>query len=179
MSDVGDFMDAALQREGSRSRANDDRERLRSNLEFYGASVGAIRGTIRDAARRYPGLSHDEVTALSSELWAVPVFERRLAAVVLLQSNVGMLGASDLTRLEGFVRSGRVAALVDPLAADVIRPLVESLDRVERARADVVLMRWSHEPDDWLRHAARRTMWSPRRDPSPLGRPPTVGNSVR
>ena len=154
VSDAADFVDAALQREGSWYRAVDDRERLQSDLVFYGASVGAIRGTIRDTARRHPGLGHDEVTALSSELWAVPVFERRLAAVVLLQSNVGLLIASDLTRLEGFVRSAALAALVDPLAADVIRPLLESLDAPSRGRADTVLDRWRADGDEWLRRAA-------------------------
>jgi len=154
VSDAADFVDVALQREGSWSRAADDRERLQSDLEFYGASVGAVRGAIRDASRRYPGLTHDEVTALSSELWAIPVFERRLAAVVLLQSKVRMLVASDLTRLEGFVRSAALAALVDPLAADVIRPLIERLDAVSRGRADTVLDRWRDDGDAWLRRAA-------------------------
>jgi hypothetical protein len=154
VSDAADFVNVALQREGSWSRAADDRERLQSDLEFYGASVGAVRGAIRDASRRYPGLTHDEVTALSSELWAIPVFERRLAAVVLLQSKVRMLVASDLTRLEGFVRSAALAALVDPLAADVIRPLIERLDAVSRGRADTVLDRWRDDGDAWLRRAA-------------------------
>ena len=57
--------------------------------------------------RRYRDLVHDDITALSSELWAVPVFERRLAAIVLLQSRV-TLKNTDLTRIEGFV-PGRAA----------------------------------------------------------------------
>ncbi|MCU1404270.1 MAG: alkylation repair protein, partial [Glaciihabitans sp.] len=135
MSEAGEFVDSTLQREGTWYRAADDKARLDGELEFYGSSVGAVRGTIRDAAKRYPGLSHDEVTALSSELWAVPVFERRLAAIVLLQSNLPLLKASDLTRIEGFVRSGQLRELVDPLATDVIGPLLEALDPVGRGRA--------------------------------------------
>jgi len=156
VTDAGDFVDAALQRESSEYRAADDRERIGgdSGLAFYGASVGAVRGTVRDAARRYPGMAHDEVAALASELWSVAVFERRLAAVVLLQSNVRLLDNSDLTRIEGFVRSARLRELVDPLAVDVIGPMVESLDATHRARADVALDRWAHEPDVWLRRAA-------------------------
>ena len=125
-----------------------------SGLRFYGASVGAVRGTVRNAGRRYPGLSRDEVTALSSELWAVPVFERRLAAVVLLQTHVMLLTNSDLTRLEGFIREARVRDLVDPLAVDVVGPLVDGLDVLGRVRADSVLDRWVREPDAWLRRAA-------------------------
>lgn len=67
---------------------------------------------------------------------AVPVFERRLAAVVLLQSHLAVLDNSDLTRIEGFLRGARLRELADPLAVDV------------------VLERWLQDPDPWLRRAA-------------------------
>ncbi|QCB97437.1 DNA alkylation repair protein [Arthrobacter sp. PAMC25564] len=159
MSDAGDFIDSSLQREGDWHRAAAARARLGSGLDgrelrFYGASVGAVRGTVRDALRRHTGMAHDDITALSSELWEVPVFERRLAAIVLLQSRLTVLGNLDLTRIEGFVRSARLRGLVDPLAVDVIGPLVEGLDVLGRVRADSVLDRWVREPDAWLRRAA-------------------------
>ncbi|TFD34225.1 DNA alkylation repair protein [Cryobacterium cryoconiti] len=154
MSDAGSFVDATLQAEGDPYRAAADKARLGSDLQFYGASVGAVRGTIRDVARRHPGLTHDDVTALCSELWAVPVFERRLAAVVLLQSNVRRLDNSDLTRIEGFVRSAGLRELVDPLAVNVVGPLLERLDAPGRARAETVLERWAGDTDRWLRRAA-------------------------
>jgi hypothetical protein len=154
MSDAGDFVDASLQREGSWIRAEEAQAKTGSGLRFYGSSVGAVRGTIRDVFRRHQDLSHDDITALSSELWAVPVFERRLAAIVLLQSSVPLLTNSDLTRIEGFVRGARLRALVDPLAVDVVGPLVAGLDPQARARADGVLDRWVLEPDVWLRRAA-------------------------
>ncbi|MFF2244043.1 DNA alkylation repair protein [Arthrobacter sp. NPDC058130] len=164
MSEAGEFIDLSLQREGSWHRADELASRLEQEpggrgLRFYGASVGAVRGTVRDAGRRYPGLSRDEITALSSELWgsqlsAAPVFERRLAAVVLLQTNVKLLTNSDLTRLEGFIREARLRDLVDPLAIDVVGPLVDGLDVLARVRADSVLDRWVREPDAWLRRAA-------------------------
>lgn len=154
MSDVADFVDAALQREGSWYRAEAEKARLGSDLEFYGASVGAVRGTIRDAGRRYPKLTHDDITRLSSELWSVPVFERRLAAIVLLQSHVRILFNSDLTRIEGFVREGRLRALVDPLALDVIGPLLEALGEKSRVRAEKALDRWASDDDVWVRRAA-------------------------
>jgi DNA alkylation repair enzyme len=151
---AADFIDAALQYEASWYRAQEDQARLGGGLRFYGSSVGAVRGTIRDAARRHPGLSHDEITALCSELWEVPVYERRLAAIVLLQSNVALLLVSDLTRIEGFVRSAGLRELVDPLAGDVIRPLVASLDARDRARASTVLARWRRDGDAGLARAA-------------------------
>ena len=116
--------------------------------------MGAVRGTIRDLGNRYPWLGHDEITTVSSELWAVPVFERRLAAIVLLQTHVRLLDNSDLTRLEGFLRDARTPTLADPLIREVISPLVEALDAPGRVRANTALIRWSTDSNPWLRHAA-------------------------
>ena len=153
MSDAGDFIRAALEYEGDVWRAQDVRDRLGAGLDSTGASVGAVRGTVRDALRKFRGLEHDELTALASELWAVPVFERRLAAIVLLQTSVPVLKHTDLTRIEGFVRAGRVPELADPLAADVIGPLLERLDGTPRTKAESVLDRWMQD-EPWLRRAA-------------------------
>ena len=154
MSDAGNFIDAALQREGSWLRAEALESRLGNGLRYYGASVGAVRGTVRDALGRHRGLGHDDITALSSELWSVPVLERRLAAAVLLQAKVRLLDNGDLTRIEGFLRSAKLPELADPLAVDVVGPLVSGLDLLARVRADSVLDRWAREPDAWLRRAA-------------------------
>ncbi|MCX6500683.1 MAG: DNA alkylation repair protein [Arthrobacter sp.] len=155
MSDAGDFIDGALQRESSWQRAEEAQARFGPDLKCYGASVGAVRGAVRDALRRYRNLGHDDLTALSSELWAVPVFERRLAAVVLLQSRVAVLDNSDLTRIEGFLRVAGVRELADPLAVDVVVPLIAGLDGARRGRSEAVLERWLQAPDPWLRRSAR------------------------
>ncbi|MFH5877719.1 DNA alkylation repair protein [Arthrobacter sp. NA-172] len=154
MSDAAEFIDEALRRESSWLRAEEAEARLGAGLRFYGSSIGAVRGTVRDALRRHSRLTHDEVTALSSELWEPPVFERRLAAIVLLQTNIQLLTNSDLTRLEGFVREGKLRELVDPLAVDVIGPLIAGLDGQAKTRAEGVLQRWVGGTDQWLRRAA-------------------------
>ena len=154
MSDPGEFVDAALQLEATWQRAIDDEARIGTDLQFYGASVGAVRGTIRDVTQRYPRLGHDEITALSSELWHPPVFERRLAAIVLLQTHVRLLDNSDLTRLEGFLRDARTPALAEPLIGEVISPLIGGLDAPGRARANMALARWAADSNPWLRYAA-------------------------
>ncbi len=147
-------MDYTLQRESSWEKADEASERLGEALKVYGASVGAVRGTVRDALKRYKNLHHDDITALSSELWEEPVFERRLAAVVLLQTKVGVLVNTDLTRIEGFIRRAGTRELVDPLAADVVRPLVARLEGLAKERAERVLERWATDPDPELQHAA-------------------------
>lgn len=154
------FIDTTLQNEGAWYRAEDVESRMHGGLGSYGASVGAVRGTVRDAGRKFKSLGHDDVTALASQLWGQPgpgrrpVYERRLAAVVLLQSRVALLRHSDLTRLEGFIRSARTAELVEPLIADVVVPLLAALDGTGRQKAAVVMARWHQDPDEWVRHAA-------------------------
>jgi hypothetical protein len=135
MSEAADFIDESLQYESTWERAEEYELRLGSAHEYYGASVGAVRGTVRNAARRYPGLSHDEVLALASELWARPVYERRLAAVVLLQANRDLLRSRDLTRIEGFLRSAPLREIADPLVIDVVGPLLLGLGGQEGPRA--------------------------------------------
>ena len=154
MSEAGDFVDRALQYEATWERAAEWQASLGDELEVYGASVGAVRGTVRDLARRHKNMTHDEVTALSSELWNMPVYERRLAAIVLLQANVKRLDNTDLTRIEGFLRGAVLHELVDPLTVDVVLPLVQGLSGVNRARADATLARWARDGDPWLRRAA-------------------------
>ncbi|WP_105034611.1 DNA alkylation repair protein [Cryobacterium aureum] len=154
MSDAGDFVDRTLQYEATWERAAEWQASLGTALEVYGASVGAVRGTIRDLARRHKNMGRDEVTALSSELWNVPVFERRLAAIVLLQANVTRLDNTDLTRIEGFLRGAGLPALVDPLTFDVVLPLVQRLSGAHRLRADAALARWAQDGDPWLLRAA-------------------------
>lgn len=155
------FIDQTLQNEGTWYRADDVEGRLGGRLASYGASVGAVRGTVRDALRKFRDLDHDGVVFLASALWGVPkpgsrpVFERRLAAVVLLQARVPVLGHADLTRLEGFLRSARTSELTQPLITDVLDPLLGALEGQDRKRALAVLERWQADPDHQLRAAAR------------------------
>lgn len=154
------FIDRTLQNEGAWYRADDVVSRLGGVLASYGSSVGAVRGTVRDALRKFKELDHDGVVMLASVLWgqpkpgARPVFERRLAAVVLLQSRSGLLRHSDLTRIEGFLRSAGTQELAAPLVSDVVGPLLAGLPGRQRQRADVVIARWARDPDHRLKQAA-------------------------
>jgi hypothetical protein len=154
------FVDRTLQNEGAWYRADDVEGRLRGELASYGSSIGAVRGTIRDALRKYKDFDHDAVVQLASALWGQPrpgsraVYERRLAAIVLLQTKVALLRHSDLTRIEGLLRSAGRPELVDPLLADVVAPFLARLTGRDRQRAAVVLARWRTDPDTQLRNAA-------------------------
>ncbi|MBN9213340.1 MAG: DNA alkylation repair protein [Microbacterium sp. SCN 70-200] len=148
------FIDRTLRAEASEWRTWADGDASVGGLAVYGASVGAIRGTVRDALRRHRGLEHDDITALASELWAAPVFERRFAAVVLLQGQVDTLTGNDLTRIEGFLRSTGIPDLVEPLALGVVRPLLARLTGVEAERAQRIVTRWATADAEGLRAAA-------------------------
>ncbi len=153
MSDAADFIDAGLQYEVSPYVWPSEHP---DGLQRYGTSVGAIRGTVSNALRRYPGMSHDEVTRLSSELWTVPVFERRAAAIILLQGHVQLLVTNDLTRIEGFIRTAGSAELVEQLVTEILEPMTEQLDAAGRSKALVVFARWSREQDAVIRSAGER-----------------------
>jgi len=148
------FIDHTLRSEASEWRTWADGDASVGGLGVYGASIGAIRGTVRDALRRHRDLPHDEITALASELWAVPVFERRLAAIVLLQGQIDLLTGDDLTRVEGFLRDARVPELIEPLTLDVVRPLLTRLTGVEADRAQRIVARWASSDADSLRASA-------------------------
>lgn len=148
------FIDHTLRSEASEWRTWADGDASVGGLGVYGASIGAIRGTVRDALRRHRNLPHDEITALASELWAVPVFERRLAAIVLLQGQIDLLTGDDLTRVEGFLRDARVPELIEPLTLDVVRPLLTRLTGVEADRAQRIVARWASSDADSLRASA-------------------------
>jgi hypothetical protein len=155
-----EFVDRTLQNEGAWYRADDVEGRLGGQLTSYGSSVGAVRGTIRDALRKYKDLDHDAVMQLASALWGQPrpgtraVYERRLSAVVLLQTKGALLRHSDLTRIEGFLRSAGTRELTEPLLTDVVAPFLARLGGRDRQRASVVLARWRTDPDGQLRSAA-------------------------
>lgn len=160
VSAAAEFIDRTLQNEGAWYRADDVGSRLGGVLASYGSSTGAVRGTVRDALRKFKDLDHDGIVMLASALWgrpkpgARPVFERRLAAVVLLQSRSGLLRHSDLTRIEGFLRTSETAELAAPLVSDVVAPMLAGLRNRDRQRSDVVIARWARDPEDRLRHAA-------------------------
>ncbi|MDQ0801019.1 DNA alkylation repair protein [Arthrobacter sp. SLBN-112] len=163
MTDVAaaaDFIDRTLRNEGAWYRADEVGNRLGGALASYGSSIGAVRGTVRDAIRKFKDMGHDATVMLASALWGQPkpgsrpVFERRLAAVVLLQTNVRLLRHSDLTRLEGFLRSAQAPDLAEPLVSDVLVPLLAGLGGRERQRASAVLSRWREDPDPQLQTAA-------------------------
>lgn len=140
-------IDSALRARSRPERAAAEKAYLKSSLEHYGASMPAIRAATLGVTGR-GRLAHDDVVGLARELWAVPVHERRAAAVEVLAAHTDVLRAADAPFLEDLLRQSRTWALVDGLAASVVGPLAE------RADIGAVLDRWAQDQDFWLRRSA-------------------------
>ena len=155
---IADEIDVELVAAGTPARAEREAAYLKSDLRHYGTRVPAVRATVKGALRRRPPLDHDEVVALAKTLWAVPVHERRLAAIEVLSASTGVLDAQDAGLFERLLRESRTWALVDPLCTSVVGVVAEGdLD------FGPVLDRWAVDDDFWVRRAALLSLLVPLR----------------
>lgn len=146
---AADRIDLELRRAANPARAEHERAYLKSQLEHYGASVPVVRRVTLASLREAGAVEREALVALVETLWERPVHECRLAAVELLVARVAALESHDLALLERLLREAGTWALVDPLAAQVVGPLVEA----EPALA-LDLERWLGDDHMWLRRAA-------------------------
>ena len=159
---IADEMETQLRDLGTPERAAGTRRYLKHDLDHLGATVWQVRRVVRATADERPELSHDDLIALAETLWSKPVFERRLAAAMLLEARVELLGPDDLGLLERLLRDSGTWALVDVLAGDVTGELIARYPNAA-ARLD----RWAADDDFWIRRSALLAMLVPlRRDAS-------------
>ena len=159
-------IEASLRGVGTPQRAASEKAYLKSDLEFTGAPVPAIRATVRAWCRARPDLTHAELIAVTEALWARPVHECRMAAVELLDANVGLLRPGDAALIERMLRTARTWALVDGLASNVMGALTE-----RHPELTAVLDRWAGDEDFWLRRSAVLALLVPlRRGEGDFGR---------
>ena len=148
----------ALRELGTASRAASEKAYLKSDLEFAGTAVPAIRALVTAWCKARPGLAHDELTGLVEKLWESPLYECRQAAVILLERSGKLLGPADLPLLEHLLRTSRTWALVDGLAVNVVGGLAEGCPQT-----GAVLDRWAGDEDFWLRRSALLALLRPLR----------------
>lgn len=155
---VGEI-DDRLRAAGTPERAEKERAYLKSSIQHYGVTVPAIRRETLGVLARHPDLGHDEVAAVATGLWAVPVHERRTAAVEVLEHHVGLLGPGDVDLLERLLRESRTWALSDGLGASVVGELVDRFPD----ELGTVLDRWAVDDDFWIRRSALLALLLPLR----------------
>jgi 3-methyladenine DNA glycosylase AlkD len=151
-------IEASLRSLGTPQRAASEKAYLKSDLEFTGTPVPAIRAVVRAWCRARPDLTRAELIAVTEALWARPVHECRMAALELLTARAGLLRAGDAALIERMLRTARTWALVDGLASNVMGTLTE---RHPGVTAD--LDRWAGDDDFWLRRSAMLALLVPLR----------------
>jgi 3-methyladenine DNA glycosylase AlkD len=152
------FLETAIRAAGTPERAVSEQAYLKLGLEFTGTAVPAARVIVQSWRRGHPDLSRDLLTGVARALWARPVFDCRMAAVLLLADQRALLTAADAPLLEQLLRDSGTWALVDSLAADVMGSLVERYPELA-----VTLDRWAADPDFWLRRSAMLALLVPLR----------------
>ena len=131
-------------------RAAAEKRYLKSDLDFLGVSLGRIRASVSEIAGEHRGIGRRDLVRLVEQLWVHPVFERRMASVILLDHFADRLGVGDLSLIERLVRESQTWALVDALAGDVLgRMVLADPDGVAP-----VLDRWASDDDFWVRRAS-------------------------
>ncbi len=134
-------------------RAETEKRYLKSDLEFIGASLPAIRAAARELPR-----GREAVVHLAEELWSRPVFELRMVAVVLLGHAARSLEPTDFQLLERMLRESKTWAFVDNLSTDVVATVVERYPELGKT-----IDSWSQDEHFWLRRAAMLSLLPPLR----------------
>jgi 3-methyladenine DNA glycosylase AlkD len=139
----------ALRAVGTAERAAQEKRYLKSELQFFGATVPEMRRVVTGAVRGYPGLDAAGMVAWAVALWGEPVHERRMAAVEILTLAAPRLGAADLAVVERLVRESGTWALVDGLAVNVAGQIA-----LGDPQSWPVIDRWAVDMDFWVRRSA-------------------------
>jgi 3-methyladenine DNA glycosylase AlkD len=162
---AADDLEASLRALGSPERAAHEQRYLKSDLEHLGATVWQIRREVKSFVKQHAALSHAELVELVEALWAKPVHERRMAAVLLLEAYPELVEPGDQQLLERLVRESKTWAYVDGLAGDVLGELL-----VRRPEAAAELDRWAKDQDFWVRRAALLAQIKPLKEGAPFAR---------
>jgi 3-methyladenine DNA glycosylase AlkD len=134
-------------------RARQAKRYLKSDLDFLGVGVPAIRSAVTDVARSHRELDRDGALAWARALWREPVHERRTAAIEILRWYTRHLLPADLALVEAWVREAHGWAYVDPLAGNIAGP-VALLHPDAWPRIDG----WATDEDFWVRRSALLTL---------------------
>jgi len=130
-------------------RAVAEKAYLKSDLDFVGAGVPAVRAAVKTLIGGLDDVDHDTVCALAEKLWRSREHERRLAASFVLVRGSLLLSVNDAPLLERLIRESRTWALVDVLAGDCVGVIARDDERFGS-----VLDRWATDADFWVRRSA-------------------------
>jgi 3-methyladenine DNA glycosylase AlkD len=143
---------------GDPKRAGGEKKYLKSDLEFYGTGVPALRSVARRWKRTHPDATRDEILTLTNLLWATRVHELRSVGIALLDLYVDRLQAGDMAFVEDLLNKANTWAHVDWIAVRVAGALV-----TRYASARRILSRWAKDTNFWVRRSAMLALLNPLR----------------
>jgi 3-methyladenine DNA glycosylase AlkD len=154
-------IETELRRKGTPERAAGEKQYLKSDLRFLGVTLADIRRVARETSVQQQ-LQVEGALDLAEALWSKPVFERRMAAAILLELHARRLRPADLSLIERLIRESRTWALVDVLAGDVVGEMALPLP-IRRT-----LDRWAGDGDFWVRRSSLLAELKPLKQGAPL-----------
>ncbi|MCH7905442.1 MAG: DNA alkylation repair protein [Armatimonadetes bacterium] len=157
-STVIDLIKSELMSNAKPERAVFEKGYLKSELEFLGATVPAVRKCAKRFAKEYQDLSRKDLRAFVDEMWATHIHEVRSVAVALLDHFSSLLRPSDLAMVRKRIIDAAGWAHVDWLAANVSGSIVldhpECIDKLDE---------WAMDRSFWVRRAAMLSLLQPLR----------------
>src|SRR5438128_4348469 len=97
-------IDAALRRHRNPARGVTEKAYLKSDLEFLGVGLPAMRAVLRSIGQQHRVLDRRGLIQLTTLLWERPLFERRMMAILLLDAFEPLLRRTDIALLERLIR---------------------------------------------------------------------------
>lgn len=143
---------------GNPKRAAGEKKYLKSDLDFYGVPVPAVRSVAKRWNNNHPDATRDEILTLTGQLWETRVHELRTVGVALLDLYIDHLQAGDMAFVEGLINKANTWAHVDWIAVRVAGALVTRYTVAKR-----VLSRWSKDTNFWVRRSAMLALLNPLR----------------
>jgi len=130
-------------------RAERERAYLKSDREFIGVSVPALRKLVKAQLAETEELDHQVLISIVEALWDSNVHERLMAAIEVLAARPELPESADLPLMERMLRQAKTWALVDGLAVGTVGTLLERDPEIA-----VELERWATDEDFWIRRSA-------------------------
>ncbi|MDX2137417.1 MAG: DNA alkylation repair protein [Chloroflexota bacterium] len=140
---------AQLVAQGDPKRAANEKQYLKSNLNFHGVTTPKLHAMSKAWLKAHKGVAADDVVALAGALWASDWHEERTLAVFLLEDTATKLTPIYLPLIERMLHEVNTWAHLDEIAIHVVGPL---LRRYPAVRDD--LLRWATSPNFWVRRTA-------------------------
>jgi 3-methyladenine DNA glycosylase AlkD len=138
-----------FRRDGDPVRAVNERRYLKSDLQFFGLTVPAIRQVAKDFCRQHRQLTRPELLDLAEAFHATDWHELRSFGIAVLEIVASRLEPADLPMLERHLAGYNTWAHVDWLAPKVVGSLIE-----RHPEEKATLRRWAVSPAMWVRRSA-------------------------